>query len=62
MREQRHESGRILICQRSLKLQWGCIKDMCCYLYFSEVVVDVTEFAREAVLCELLHADDMLTI
>ena len=57
MREQRQESERILSCQRSLTLNWGCTKDLCCHLF--AVVIDVvTEFGRERVLCELLYADD----
>ena len=35
----------------------GCTKDLCCHLFFT-VVVDVTEFAREGALSELLYDDD----
>ena len=27
-------SELILSCQRSLRLKWGCTKDLCCHLYF----------------------------
>ena len=33
---------------------------MCCHLFFLPVVVDVTEFARESALGELLCADDLV--
>ena len=32
--EQRHESKLILSCQMSLRLKWGCTKDLCCHLFF----------------------------
>ena len=61
MREQRPESERILSCERSLRLKWGCTKDLCCHLFV--VVVDVViEFAREGALSELLHAGDLVLI
>ena len=61
MREQRRESELILSCQRSLRLMWGCTKDLCCHLFSVEVDV-ATEFARDGVLRELLYADDLVVI
>ena len=59
MREQRQVNEWILSCQRSLRLKWGCTKDLCCQLF--AVVVDVvTEFAKESVLSGLLYADDLV--
>ena len=47
MMDQRQELELILSCQRSLKLKWGCIKDLCRYL-FAVVVDTVAEFAKES--------------
>ena len=47
-------------CQRSLRLRRGCTKDLCCHLFFIEVVDFVTEFAREGALNELLYVDDLM--
>ena len=47
MSEQRQVLEQILSCQRNLRLQWGCDKDLCCRLFLFAVVVNVvTEFAR----------------
>ena len=59
MREQRLGLEWILICQRSLRLKWGCTKDPCCHPFLAVVVDVVTEFAREGALSELLYADDL---
>ena len=34
MREQTQGLKSILSCQRSLRLKWGCTKDLCCHLFF----------------------------
>ena len=48
MRDQRQESKWIVSCQRSLRLKWGCTKDLCCHLFLFAVVVDVvTDLERE---------------
>ena len=47
--------------QRSLRLKYGCMEDLCCHIFFFAVVVDVvTEFARKGVLSELLYVDDLV--
>ena len=56
MSEQRQESEWILCCQRSLRLKWGCIKDLSSF-HFALVVDVVTELAREGVLCGFVYAD-----
>ena len=39
-------------------VKWGCIKDLCCHIFFLHLMVDVvTEFTREGAQSELLHAD-----
>ena len=61
MIEQRQGLEWILSCQRSLRLMWGCIKGLCCHLFFFALVVDVvTEFARDSALSELLYANDLV--
>ena len=53
----------ILSCQRRLRFKLGCTKDLCCYLFFFAVVVDVvTGFARVGALSELLYADDLVLV
>ena len=39
---------------------WGCSQDLCCHLYFSAVVVDVTELVRECLLGDLLYVDNLV--
>ena len=60
MRGQRQESEWILCCQRSLRLKWGCTKDLSCHLFLAVVVDVVTELTSEGVLSELLYADDLV--
>ena len=62
MREQRQESEWILSNQRSLRLKWGCTKDLYCHHFFAVVVDVVTEFSRESVLRALLYADDLVLL
>ena len=46
MGEQKQESEWILNCQWSLRLEWGCMKDLCCHLFLFAVVMSiVTELA-----------------
>ena len=61
MREKGQKPGCILSCQRSLRLKWGCTKDLCYHLFFFAVVVDiVSELDRDGVLSELLYTDGLL--
>ena len=60
MREQGQWSEWILSCQRSLRLKWGCTKDLCSHIFLAFVVDVVNEFAREGALSELLYADDVV--
>ena len=58
MREQRQESEWILSCQRSLRLKWGCIKNLCCHLLFFQWW-QMSHKLPEGVQSELLYADDL---
>ena len=60
MREERQVLEWILNHQRSLWLKWQCTNNVCCHLFFFSVMVDVTQFAREGTLSELLQADDLV--
>ena len=53
MRDQIHESEWILSCQRSVRLKLGCIKDLCCHLFF---------LVREDVLTEFFYADNLMLL
>ena len=57
MKEQRQESVWILTCLWSLRLK---LKPGICAVTFFACVVDVTEFASDGVLSELLYADDLV--
>ena len=60
MREQRQELKWIQNCPRSLKLKWGCTKDLCCHLFFLHWWYMLSLNWPEGVLSELLYADDLV--
>ena len=63
MSEERQTLEWILGCQMSLRLKCGCTKDLCCYLFFFALMVDVViEFARDGALSELLYAYDLVLV
>ena len=39
MREQRHVSELVYSCQRSLRLNWGYMEDLCCHLFFLQLLM-----------------------
>ena len=59
--EQRQGLEWTMSCQRSLRLKWGCIKGMCCQLFFA-VMVDVVNELSKGVLCQLLYVDDLVFV
>ena len=60
MREQRQESEWILSCQRSLRLKWGCTKDLSCNILFLQWWLMLSLNLTEGVLIKLLYADDLV--
>ena len=60
MREQRQGLYWILSCLKNLRLMWGCIKDLCCCLFFQHWRSMLSLNLREGMLCELLYADDLV--
>ena len=39
---------------------WRCTKDLCCHIFFADVVDVITVFGRQSVLSELLSANDLV--
>ena len=60
--EQGQKSKWIQSYQRSLRLKFGYIWDLCCHHFVAVVVDVVTELEKAADLSELLYSDDVVVM